>query len=82
MSNGVTEPVNVDVDDIPTPRNTDVFVYNGPADATFSPSDLAPNVTGYIFDTDGDISATIPGGDGGNDDGIASGGGTRQARRQ
>ena len=74
-SNEVTEPVRLAVGDIPTPRGTDVFLYDGPADATFSRSDFAPDVTGYIFDTNGDITATIGGGDGGGNQGGGNGDG-------
>jgi Ca2+-binding RTX toxin-like protein len=65
--NGVTGTVDVAVGEIPFPPGTDVSVFNETEDATFSARDLgndARGATGYLFLTDADIQATIPGGGG------------------
>ena len=70
--NGVTGTVDVAVGEIPSPPGTDVFVFNEAEDPTFSASSFDPGTTGYLFLTDADIIATIPGGNAGDGDGDGS----------
>src|SRR5262245_12096077 len=74
--NGVATTVGVAVGEIPAPTGTDLFVFNGAEDPAFPSSNFAPDTTGFLFLTDADIQATIPGGSAGGDGGGDNGGGS------